>query len=188
MSKLNKMVSKNLRIALSLLMAALLLWSGLALAAYPGEAGAQAAGYEREIIGDEEATTITIDNMETPLSGGRVYPEWALVNLILGAAGIILAVIAVIRAARLEKWDCDDAAGRSKDKADKNRILYRPEWFGATVILGIIGILVFFLTEDFRRQMVLVDNCTIINMVIVIIEFACYEYTFERRVRKSRDL
>ena len=120
-----------------------------------------------------------INQIEVLLHSGYGYPTWALINLILGAAGVVFAVVAAIRAIVLKKQEKDDAGAKRRHGTEKMRKYCRFEWFAATLVLGIVGIAMFLLAEDIRGQMVLVDNWTIVNLIIFVVEFACYEYAFD---------
>ncbi|MCL2172495.1 MAG: InlB B-repeat-containing protein [Candidatus Bathyarchaeota archaeon] len=146
---------------------------------------------------------------KTPGDGGDDgegnLPVWALVNLILSLVGVILAVIvtvAVLLQHKQKQKYRQQTQGNSynvKDKRDKTQIndnnskedneTYEMErqrqrrlfWFLLNVVMGIVGIIVFILTEDMSRPMVLVDKWTIVNAIIFIVELIAIALTFKRK-------
>ncbi|MDR0471503.1 MAG: InlB B-repeat-containing protein, partial [Nitrososphaerota archaeon] len=138
-------------------------------------------------------------------------PVWALVNLIVSVAGVILAIILALyvllqRNQKQKKQqaqeqiknnqkqnhtkqnqkttnDTDDHTEEQKKK--KQRRLF---WFLLSVILGIVGIVVFLLTEDMSRPMALVDNWTIVNVIIFVVELIAIVLTFKHKDNKDESV
>ncbi|MCL2172740.1 MAG: InlB B-repeat-containing protein, partial [Candidatus Bathyarchaeota archaeon] len=116
-----------------------------------------------------------------------VEATWALVNLVLGVFGIILMVLVVV-CAFLQKRrkqthketpverksvasqgakygnDTQNVTVTKKQKTINNLCLL------TAVILGIVSIVVFFLTEDLSLKMGLVDGWTIVHAILFIVE------------------
>lgn len=125
-------------------------------------------------------------------------PVWALVNLILSVVGLVLAVLLVIWALfqRNKKQAkpqggqrVDDESGKymaqqSDDnysdevKKQKKR---RTLWFLLSVILGVVGIVVFLFTEDLSRKMALVDSWTIVNAIILAVQIIAIVSAFKHK-------
>jgi len=149
--------------------------------------------------------TTVIKDEEVPLDQGT--PAWALINLILAVIGIILAIVTVIRALRGNKNEEededeypelyyrdahsniypvalikqlakseDDEQDEEDDKVRKTRRI----WLIATIALAIIGIVFFFLTEDIRLPMILVDRWTIVNAIILLVEIVAMVLVFKK--------
>ncbi|MCL2281293.1 MAG: hypothetical protein FWC25_01350, partial [Dehalococcoidia bacterium] len=59
-------------------------------------------------------------------------------------------------------------------------------WLAATVIAGIVGIIVFILTENMNNPMTLVDWWTILNFIILIIGLlgVCFTFNTENKTSK----
>jgi H+/gluconate symporter-like permease len=129
-------------------------------------------------------------------------PVWALVNLILSIVGVILAIILTLyvllqRNQKQKKQQAQEQikANQKQNRANQNqKNTNNPEdqteeqkkkkqrrlfWFLLSVIMGIAGIIVFILTEDMSRPMALVDNWTIVNVIIFIVELIAIVLTFK---------
>ncbi|MDR0797791.1 MAG: hypothetical protein LBE70_03630, partial [Nitrososphaerota archaeon] len=74
----------------------------------------------------------------------------------------------------------DDVA--EENKQEQRRLF----WLFTSVIMGIVGIIVFLLTEDMTRPMVLVDRWTIVNAIIFIIELIAIALTFKHENNKDK--
>ncbi|MDR0460878.1 MAG: InlB B-repeat-containing protein [Nitrososphaerota archaeon] len=126
-------------------------------------------------------------NTTPPPEPPTVEATWALVNLVLGVFGIILMVLVVV-CAFLQKRrkqthketpverksvasqgakygnDTQNVTVTKKQKTINNLCLL------TAVILGIVSIVVFFLTEDLSLKMGLVDGWTIVHAILFIVE------------------
>ena len=128
-------------------------------------------GETQDMADDDSLPLITIGETEIPLHGKFGSQSWALANLILCAAGAVLAVITIIRASKKKEQQRSDANGKHNRDTEKAHKKNSAIWGAMTLILGIVGIIVFILTEDTRKPMVLTDAWTIINAAIFIAEF-----------------
>ena len=135
-----------------------------------------------EIIKEDGVPTISIGGLEIPLVSGPTMSQyvWALLNLILAIAGVILAIILLIKAFGHKRQNDEEQYENESDEDDtytKGRVL----WIVLSILLGIIGIIVFFITEDMTKLMVLVDRWTIVNAVIFILEVVGYVFSFKKK-------
>ncbi|MCL1978373.1 MAG: InlB B-repeat-containing protein [Candidatus Bathyarchaeota archaeon] len=111
--------------------------------------------------------------------------EWAVVNLILSIAGVILAAIITIHALLLRKTKAETdeqnqyGAKHNKQYHNKKYAQHRTMWLIAAITLGIIGIVVFLLTENTSLPMGIVDKWTIANAVILAVEIICVLFVFK---------
>jgi len=112
----------------------------------------------------------------TPAMG---FLAWALVNLILAIAGILLAIITVIRILVRNKKD-DECYEDESEPEKEQRAKHRMIWTLTTLIAAILGVIVFILTEDIRLPMVLVDKWTIVNAIIFIAGVIGYVFAVKR--------
>lgn len=105
-------------------------------------------------------TPTTIINNPTP----KAEPEgsWALINLI----ATILACICVLALLFVRK-DTEDDEPTDEEKKDMRKILATKI---ASILVGIISIIVFMLTEDMSLPMVLTDKWTFLMILLLIIE------------------
>ena len=105
---------------------------------------------------------------------------WALVNLILSIAGLILAItIGICILLQQKKKQTKTQPNNNDNNNDYERETYKMQkgrqrniWLAAASALGIAGIVVFLLTEDLTRTMTLVDNWTILNVLIFAAQLA----------------
>jgi len=138
--------------------------------------------------------------------GGGVdgVPVWAFVNLVLSVVGVVLAVVLSLfvllqRSQKQKKQHAQEQikANQKQNRTNQNqKTANTPDdhteeqkkkkqrrlfWFLLSVIMGIVGIVVFFLTEDMSRPMVLVDNWTIVNVIVFIVELIAIAFTFKHK-------
>jgi len=120
---------------------------------------------------DAGSPTAPIEDPTVPLAAipAPDLNTWALVNLILAAAGVAFAIMAIIRLARRRKNDQADEADSAEQQGQG-----RTAWLVASVAMGVIGAVVFFLTEDMTRRMALVDGWTVVNAILFAIALAGY--------------
>ena len=141
---------------------------------------------------------------------GLHHLVWALVNLILAIAGAVLVIAAILRSRgqknREEEYvgsgyisELKEHEGHNgdvsimshgdiietsplcpEDEEREQENKRRPGWLAILTVMGIVGVIVFILTEDMTRLMVLVDNWTIVNAIIFIIALISYRYAFKR--------
>lgn len=110
-------------------------------------------------IADTQTPT-TIINNPTP----KTEPEgsWALINLI----ATILACICALALLFVRK-DTEDDEPTDEEKKDMRKILATKI---ASILVGIISVIVFMLTEDMSLPMVLTDKWTFLMILLLIIE------------------
>ncbi|MCL2757234.1 MAG: hypothetical protein FWD43_04045 [Coriobacteriia bacterium] len=104
------------------------------------------------------------------------FTEWALANLILAVLGIFAAIvmlIAFISRRKQEEITEDDYLLAENDyiRAEQ-KLRKRMVWCTASVIVGVIAIVFFILTEDITAPMTLVDSWTIWQVAVFAIQIA----------------
>ena len=104
--------------------------------------------------------TSDIKSLKIPLNNFDKQESWALINLLAALLTIIIGLVLLIIYI-IDKLKEDD----SEDKEYKNKLFRRVVSF----IIGIIALIIFFLTEDITLPMVLVDQWTILMIIILII-------------------
>jgi NADH:ubiquinone oxidoreductase subunit 3 (subunit A) len=126
---------------------------------------------------------VDIDEGDAPLSAPDAIPTWALVNLILALVGILLAVVAIIRAQlrKKEKREDEEVVYENENENEEREKKLRVQWLVLTIIASIAGIIVFVLTEDMRNLMIYVDRWTIVNAIILAIVTIGYALAFKTR-------
>ena len=110
-----------------------------------------------------------------PTPANTTDDSWPILNLILCILGGLLAVLTLIRALF---WSKNKEQERY---IEKNGI--SPFWLILTVILAIIGIVVFIRTEDMRLTMAIVDVWTIANASIFLLGLLSMRLTFKKGKR-----
>jgi uncharacterized repeat protein (TIGR02543 family) len=128
---------------------------------------------------------------------------WALLNLILGVIGVILVVVLVVFVLmwrnKRQKTEQKRSVGSEGNKGQQYAVKqgttsaenqkqkqHRTLLFLTAVILGIVGIVVFFLTEDMSRVMGWVDKWTIVNAIIFIVEIIAIVFTFKSKKESDK--
>jgi len=128
---------------------------------------------------------------------------WAFVNLVLSIVGIILAILITLYALlqrkqknkqqqqqQLQKKQYDkpeNIGGQQAGKYDpeqdteKKQNKHKRIWLAISIIAGIAGIILFLLTEDMNRAMVMIDKWTIVNVIIFLAEIIAITLTFKRK-------
>jgi uncharacterized repeat protein (TIGR02543 family) len=112
-----------------------------------------------------------------PLSSGdseESLQSWALVNLVLSVAGLILTIGSGVWVLLQHKQNQKKAHTNDDDMEAyiKQNGRQRNVWLEAAFALGIAGVVVFLFTEDLSRTMTLVDNWTMVNAFIFAVQLA----------------
>jgi len=146
----------------------------------------------QEVLGhimESGMPTINIGNLSVPLAPaqGLNHLVWALINLLLAVAGILLAFGAVMRAIGRRKQEKDFAeieyTNDGEDKQKKSRF----GWLIILCVVAVVGIVVFLLTQDMTRLMVLVDNWTIVNAIIFAAALISNKFAFKHEEDEEDD-
>jgi heme/copper-type cytochrome/quinol oxidase subunit 2 len=124
--------------------------------------------------------------MDVPLMAGAFTDfVWALLNLVLALAGLILGVVAVLRAASRKKRE-ENGSGEAwnayeteEDALERKRT--RLVWLITAILMAAAGIVVFLITEDMSRPMAIADNWTIVNFIIFAAEIIGIRLAFKRK-------
>jgi alternate signal-mediated exported protein len=125
--------------------------------------------------------TLGIGTSGVPLFGPKGMDTWALLDLMLAIAGVLLAIIILIAASRRRKNDKDDETyyeetGEYRAEQKKTRKVF----LIGTAVASIVSIILFVLTQDMRLPMVLVDVWTIVFAVILAVEIVLSKLTFPK--------
>jgi predicted nucleic acid-binding protein len=125
---------------------------------------------------------------------------WALVNLVLSIAGVVLSIIVTFYVLLQRKQKSEQQLSQKKqsnkyanvnvqhtgnrngDQAvEEKQRQKRHIWLATAIIAGIAGIIVFLLTEDMSHTMVMIDKWTIVNVVIFIVEIIAITFTVKHK-------
>jgi uncharacterized repeat protein (TIGR02543 family) len=118
---------------------------------------------------------------------------WALVNLILSIAGLILAIaIGIYTLLQHKKKQKQTQTNNTQTQTDntetqKQKSQHRNLWLAVTLAMGIAGISAFLLTEDLSRTMTLVDKWTIVNVIIFAAQIIAIVFTFKRKKNNNTE-
>jgi heme/copper-type cytochrome/quinol oxidase subunit 2 len=139
---------------------------------------------------DEGVPTITIGDVQVPLTAGSFGQyAWALLNLIMALAGIVLGVVTALRAIARKKREDEGTdeyeAYETEDEAQKRK-QRRLVFLIGSILMAVLGIVVFLVTEDITRLMVLIDNWTIVNFIILVVEVLGSILAFKRKKQDKK--
>ena len=99
---------------------------------------------------EQNVPVANIGNGSVPLFAPEGAGGWAFVNLLLAVMGIIMALACLIISLK---------DGRS----------IRSIWFVVTAAAGVVGLVLFFITENFKLNMVLTDQWTAVGAVLFVV-------------------
>ena len=116
---------------------------------------------------------------------------WALANLVLSVAGLILVVIVTVWVLLQQRQKKNEPRNLQKKHQNQNTAEQNGEqkekqwqqrkiWLFTALVLGVAGIIVFLLTEDLSLKMGLVDNWTIVNLIIFIAGLIAIAFVFKK--------
>jgi uncharacterized repeat protein (TIGR02543 family) len=153
-------------------------------------------GWDRSFTNIRSDTTVTAQyGKETEVLPPPPVevPVWALANLVISVAGLIMVIIVMLYALlqQRQKQKREETQGgakrqqaatqsREQVEEEKKHVKQRSIWLITALALGIAGIIVFILTEDMSRKMAMVDMWTIVNAIIFIAEIIVVAFIFKR--------
>ncbi|MEG2751042.1 MAG: VWA domain-containing protein [Anaerorhabdus sp.] len=112
------------------------------------------------------ATPETITDESTPEVVGR---SWALINLIASLIGVLLTIVLLF--AKHEKEEENEENQKVKDEFERKRI-YKV----IGVIVAVVSIIVFLLTENITLPMKLVDKYTLLMIAFALGNIVCFYF------------
>ena len=108
--------------------------------------------------------------------------SWALVNLILTIAGVLLAIMIIVRAIKNKKREKEsDASDIDSGDYGTNKKRLSVIWLTAALVMGILGVILFIFTQDMTRTMALLDWWTIAHILITAVQIIATTLVFKRR-------
>lgn len=111
-----------------------------------------------------------------------------MLNLILCLLGLFFAVITILRAVfkkRRDNRDEEDEVYADDEEEQDKRVHTRMVWLVITILAGILGIVLFLVTENLRNPMVLMDVWTVVNAIIFAIEVIAIALTFHKKTKEE---
>ena len=132
---------------------------------------------------EDEVASIIIDDPDVPLALIGETGAWALWNLILSIAGVVLAIMVgvhlLIRKRNDEKDDTEECDVDEEKR--RSRVLF----VLAIPILAIIGIILFILTQDMRLPMIMIDWWTLAHAILFVVAIISYLLAFRTEKRNN---
>jgi len=96
---------------------------------------------------------------------------WSLVNLVLSLVGLVLALVVAVRATLRRFYEADQVEDNGEEQqSDQREARVRLAWLAAVAILGLVGIVLFAITQDLTRRMGLIDQWTIVHLFMVLLQ------------------
>ncbi|MCL1896600.1 MAG: InlB B-repeat-containing protein [Clostridiales bacterium] len=134
--------------------------------------------------------SIMLGSLEVPLwSGNLGHLAWGLANLILCAIGVLLAAMAIFRNVSQRRREREEAMIAYYADGDSGQEKQPGAgWIVTAIVMAVIGIIVFVLTEDMGKIMVLVDNWTIISAIVFLMEVLALTQVFKRQLEDPDDV
>jgi len=106
--------------------------------------------------------------------------HWALLNLILSITGALLAIVMAIRFIAKKRYE-DNEEQEENEKEERSRLMM----LSAAPILAILAILLFILTQDPTRPMVISDKWILVHAILFI--SGLLSYVFLMKKEKDED-
>ena len=149
----------------------------------PGPSSTPVATIAPKEVTPEPTGTVSAASPEEP-----VVLVWALLNLVISLVGVILAIMLTVfmllwHNKKQKQNQNNDDGDEEKRKQKQQRTLF----FLTAIILGIVGIVVFLLTEDMNNTRVWVDKWTMLNVAIFIIEIVAIALTFKTKKEDKKN-
>jgi uncharacterized repeat protein (TIGR02543 family) len=114
--------------------------------------------------------------------------EWAVANLVLSIVGAVFAVVLLVLVgirAFLSKRQDEKGSQGSISRSSKKRVHHGIVWLIVSLILGVMGVMLFLLTEDMSLMRTIVDKWTIVNAVIFIAEVIAISLTVNQVIKRK---
>ena len=122
-----------------------------------------------EINEDGTINYATIPNDEVPLAAPALPLHWALVNLLLTILTVIIMLLLMVTYFT-NKRDKEEEDKEEDSERDREKVKRKGIFRLAAVVVAIISVVVFILTEDMRLPMVLIDRWTLLMAIIALIQ------------------
>jgi uncharacterized repeat protein (TIGR02543 family) len=119
-----------------------------------------------DLVVNDEVLGVTLVAQWSMASVGDDGGAWAVVNLVLCVLGVLFVLLMGVYMLTLDLRSGSGVWGWRANRFGQFRLV----WFLVVVVLGILGVLVFLLTQNLNQSMVLVDQWTVLNGVIFVIE------------------
>jgi uncharacterized repeat protein (TIGR02543 family) len=119
-----------------------------------------------------------------PLVAPNGIASWALLDLLLAIADVVFAIFYIIKASRRRKNEESDLYYEHDRDEEKS---VKPLWLATSIILAVISVIIFVLTQDMSLPMVLADVWTIVLALIFAAELIASKLAFPRKDENEKD-
>jgi uncharacterized repeat protein (TIGR02543 family) len=107
--------------------------------------------------------TFSLFGNDVPLFGSTAAGSWAFINLFLMVIGLVGALLLILAAAHRKRRDREVWSDETEEKQQK-----RGRFLLMSAVLAVAGLALFFLTEDMRTPVVLLDQWTILQAIFAV--------------------
>lgn len=126
--------------------------------------------YRKTVDPNDEDNMIYVEDPSVPLAGLTGEGSWALINLILAiltvAASAVLLLLYVVGKRRKE----EEEERRGDEEESEEEVRKKLLWRIASVVVAVVSVIVFILTEDMSLPMEMVDKYTLWMLVIAMVQ------------------
>jgi len=164
----------------------------------------------REIVEESQVPLIGFGNRSVMLYSTNGLPTWALLNLILSLLGVMYAAAAFLYAILRKKRDEQEIEENqeyaehqeieehqlhegykqyAKNREDEEYQDYKQNHnkelrivcLLIAILLSIVGIVMFILTQNMRYIMVLIDWWTLVHLIVFVLEIVAIAFMYKRK-------
>ena len=143
------------------------------------------------ILEDEGIHSVDIVGIRIPISSGSMGSfTWSMINLMFLATDILSLALSILRLViqqRQRKYytdvDYDQLRSRRRERQVKNRMLL----MGLAIVLTVASFMLFIITEDISKLMILVNRWTSIHIVVMTLILMINALLFRRVKDKLSD-
>jgi len=122
-----------------------------------------------------------------PIVAPNGVASWALMNLILSAIGAVFAIMITIRTLLRRKREDDQEPEYEQADQKTEQRKGRMAWLAVAILMGVIGIVLFLLTQDMSRMMVWLDIWTIVHAVVFVVQAVAVWFLLRSDKKKDED-
>jgi heme/copper-type cytochrome/quinol oxidase subunit 2 len=116
-----------------------------------------------------------------PLAAPKGFAAWSLLDLILMLVGIVAAIVMIILVLKNRKREKDEEDFTYVEDEEEEKKKIRVPWMILSIILAIVSLILFLITQDMRLPMFWVDEWTIAFVLILVIELIGTRLTFNKK-------
>jgi NADH:ubiquinone oxidoreductase subunit 3 (subunit A) len=141
-------------------------------------------------IFEDNVPVLTIGSTSVALVAPRGTAAWALVNLLLVIASLVLVLVTILKrifGKRKDKEDEEDAYAETPEEEPREQKKRRLGWVAAAVVFTLLQVLLFLFTEDTRLLMALLDQWTFITLLLFVLALLTTTVALRRRKQEEAE-